>query len=429
MSTIVKTENGLKIHLIQERKFKTVRIVVRFREALSKSSLAERTLLSSMFEVSSARFANSTEFETALAMNFGTRFSSGVSNKGLQHFLTLAMNVVEPRFVGENTLKTAVDFLQAVIFQPKVENESFDEAIFSIEKTNLLHYFDTLLDDNAFLAAKGLYELFYEKEELRLSNMGSKDLIEKINATELYNYYQKMMTTNVIDIFVLGNVSEAEVKELFVSWIFENKTDLTEIFYSQDLKDFEAKVLEKEALQSQLALAWHLPVRYGDEDYMALQVFNALYGSQPNSKLFSIVREKESLAYGISSFFDSFTGQFRVSAGVDPEDYARARELTLKLFEDMKAGKFSDEDIAQSKALLRNAFLASQDSVANMIEEAFIDQILPERKISHDIWLSELEKVTKEDIQKVASRLTLQSEYQLKGYFQPEEDLEEAEHD
>ncbi|MBB5887394.1 EF-P 5-aminopentanol modification-associated protein YfmF [Lactovum miscens] len=415
MPTILTSANGLKIQLIHETKFKTVRIVVRFRELINQEHLAERALLSNLFEVSSSKYATSSDFETALAMNYGTRMSSSVSNKGVQHFLTLAMNVVEPRFVGEDTLKTAVDFLQTVIFEPKVSGNQFDTSIFEIEKNNLLHYFESLLDDNSYLAAKGLSELYFDKKEFSLSNMGSAEQLKQIDAKHLFEYYKEMMTSNVMDIFVLGNITEAEVAELFSSWQFKGKSELTEIFYQQPVKLFESHSIEKEAFQSQLSLAWNLPIQFGDKDYMALQLFNALYGSQPNSKLFSIVRERESLAYEISSYFDSFIGQFRVSAGIDPADYVRVKELTLQLFEAMKNGDFSDEDMAQCKALLRNAFLASQDSVANLVEEAFIDQILPERKLTSKEWLSQLEEVTKGEVQDVAERLTLQAEFQVKG--------------
>ena len=56
--------------------------------------------------------------------------------------------------------------------------------------------------------------------------------------------------------------------------------------------------------QSIIEMGYHCSVGYGDERQMAMIVVNGLLGAFPHSKLFTVIREKEALAYTISSHID-----------------------------------------------------------------------------------------------------------------------------
>jgi len=224
------------------------------------------------------------------------------------------------------------------------------------------------------------------------------------------------LQSNILDIFVFGEVDEAEVRGLFTAWQLLGAAEPINFFYEQAVKAEPVLLSEqKEAQQSILMMAWQLPIKYGDSDYLALQVMNGLFGALPHSKLFSIVRERESLAYEIDSEFDSFAGLFRVSAGIDAADFEQTKALILKLLEDLIAGDFTDEEIQKTKTLLKNSYLMGLDSPASLIEQAFLTKNLPERSLSQAAWLAALEAVSKADIVAVARKLSLQTFYFLEG--------------
>lgn len=412
-----KLAKSVNLHLISEKKFKTVSILVRFREKISSENLAKRVILSHLFELSNAEYPSQSAFQTALAMNYGMQFSSNVSSKGKQHFLNLVLSVVDPRFVKEDTIEIALHFLKSVIFNPllDLEGSKFNEKNVRLEKENHLHYLDSLNEDNSYLASRKLSELFFESQEMKLSLAANKELIQEVEADSLYQYYKDLVQTNMIDIFILGNLKESEIFPIIESWNFSDRPEFTELFYKQDTREQINYKETKKAQQSRLAMAWNLSCQYADEDYLTLQVFNGLFGGMPHSKLFSVIRERESLAYSISSSFDSFKSLLKVTAGTDLESLDRAEALVLSLLEEIKNGDFSLEDLEQTKSMLRNGFLASRDGAGVLIEEAFIQSLLPNRKLEAKDWLERLEKVTIEDIQKLAQKLRLQTSYKLEA--------------
>ncbi|XOW22170.1 insulinase family protein [Lactococcus cremoris] len=172
---------------------------------------------------------------------------------------------------------------------------------------------------------------------------------------------------------------------------------------------------EKEVAQSILQLAYQMPVAYGDENYLALQVMNGLLGGFAHSKLFTNVREKASLAYSISSTFDSFTGFLKIAAGIDAENFEEARGLIFEQLEAIKRGDFTELEVEQTKTMLRNAYFIGQDSPSNNIELEYVKALIPDKFLPMSEFLNALESVSKADLIRVAKLLSLQAEYFMKG--------------
>lgn len=390
--------------------------MVRFREPISRENLGKRVLISNMLETTNAVYTTGKAFSRKLSALFGMAFSTGVAKKGRQHLLTINMSLVNPKFVDFDTLGEAVAFLKTALFQPDRVENAFNPEVFRREQTNLVHYLESMNDDHAYYASRTLADLFFEDKHQALPSVATIELIKQENPESVFAYYQKMLQTDGIDIFVLGDVDEKRVAELFSDFDFSDRALGDELFYTQKVREEVNELLEeKEAAQSILQLAYQLPQTYGDADYLALQVMNGLLGGFAHSKLFTNVREKASLAYSISSTFDSFTGFFKISAGIDAANFEKARELIFEQVNAMRDGEFSEAEIEQTKTMLRNSYFIGQDSASNNIEMEFIKSLLPERFLETEPFLTGLSAVAKADIQRVAQSLTLQAQYFMKG--------------
>lgn len=437
-----KIADGINLHVIKETKFKTIRIMVRFRENISSEHLGKRVLISNMLETTNAVYPTGQAFSSKLSSLFGASFTTGVAKKGKQHLLTITMNIVNPKFVDFDTLGEAVKFLKTALFSPDVVGQAFNPEIFKREQINLVHYLQSMNDDRSYYASRKLSQLFFSDKNQALPSVGTVELIQKETATSVFAYYQEMLKTNEVDIFVLGDVDEKRIFELFSDFKFtgEEQADSDvisspslrspsakalkpfgrfvskDLFYSQALLEAPLTLLEeKEAAQSLLQLGYHLGVAYGDADYLALQVMNGLLGGFSHSKLFTNVREKASLAYSISSTFDSFSGFFKISAGIDATNFEKTRALIIEQLTAVKTGDFTDELMERTKTMLRNTYFVSQDSSSNNIELAFIKALLPERFLDSEAFLTALSAVSKADVERVAQGLVLQAEYFMRG--------------
>ena len=82
---------------------------------------------------------------------------------------------------------------------------------------------------------------------------------------------------------------------------------------------------------------------------------------------------------------------------------------------DLKRGNFSEEELQQTKKMLRNSALLSQDRQNSLLEMAYLSSILGEKFLAIDEWLIALENVQKEDVVSAANNLKLQAMYFMEG--------------
>ena len=140
-------------------------------------------------------------------------------------------------------------------------------------------------------------------------------------------------------------------------------------------------------------------------------VLNGILGSFSHSKLFSTVREKVGLAYTISSSFDIFSGLMRIYAGIDKTSRTKTLSLIHRQLTDVKIGKITNTEIKQTKDMIKNLMLLSQDKPFTLLEQSYMKSTFGAKFLELKDWLDKLEKISKDDIVKVAQNIKLQAVY------------------
>ena len=210
--------------------------------------------------------------------------------------------------------------------------------------------------------------------------------------------------------------NEVAVREKIQSFNFAPRQQELQLVYQQEYSNVLREGLEqKDVHQSIIELAYHFPIQYGESEHLPLVVLNALLGGFAHSKLFVNLREREGLAYTISSNFDIFSGMMRIYAGIDRSNRTRTVALINRQILDLKRGNFSEEELNQTKKMLRNSVLLAQDRQNTILERAYMASVLGNKFLSLEAWLKALEQVRKDDIIKAAGLLKLQAIYFMEG--------------
>lgn len=142
-------------------------------------------------------------------------------------------------------------------------------------------------------------------------------------------------------------------------------------------------------------MGYQFTCQYGDKDYFALIVFNAMFGEFAHSVLFTEIREKEGLAYSISSQLNVFTGLLEVYAGIEKDNRNQAIRGISRELNNIKLGRFSSSLLNQTKKIIRMNALLSEDNALTLVEQCFNKVIFEDKSLSSEQWLDNMEKVTK----------------------------------
>lgn len=415
----IELVKGVNLNIIPSKQFKTTRIFISFIKNIeSKKELAERALLANYLEMCSQNYPTQIDIARKLSQMYGASFGSSVDRRGNYQLINFSIDYIESKYLvgNEDLLSGVIEFLKEIIFNPlKVgENKNFDEETFTRQKKNTITYLNSIKEDKQAYAAAKLRKLYFDNEIQQVPSFGESEDVEKLTIPDLMDAYQKMLNTDRVEIMISGDVNIDEVINKFYVLPFKARDiSQTSMNYTQEIKQEIVTQIDEEPLsQSKFDLAFRLPVVYrGDLHYAAL-VFNSLFGGSALSLLFTVVREKMSMAYYANSNFDPFRQLLVVQTGISYANKDKVQELILEQLERLKKGDFEDELLEQNKNNLISSYISRLDSQTSALLRAQ-SAALTGINVTVEEWLDNLQSVTKDDVMKVAKMVKLQATYML----------------
>ncbi|MDU6757878.1 MAG: pitrilysin family protein [Streptococcus parasanguinis] len=409
---------GVNLHFLQSKKFKTNKIKVRFSSSLDENTVAARVLVACMMETANQKYPTSQLFREKLASLYGVELSTSVSKRGRVHYVDLNISFVRDDFLSKKNVLTdeVLDIIETIFFSPLVVEDHFDSDTFDVEKKITISDLESEIEEPYYYAHGQLNQLFFEDETIGMSRLGKVDLARQETAQSSLEQFHQMLQLDNIDFFFIGDFNEVAIVDRVNQFEFKPRDNNLSVNYQQPFTNVVREKLEqKQNQQSILELGYHFSTQYGESLHIPLVVLNGMLGAFSHSRLFQIIREKEGLAYTISSHFDIFTGFMRVFAGIDKESRTKVMTLIMRQLNDLKRGKFTESELQLTKEMLVNTTLLAQDRQNTLIEREYLKTILGTKVLSLEEWLESIDKVSREEIIEVAKTINLQSVYFMEG--------------
>ncbi len=408
---------GLRVHIIPTDKYKTNTFVFRFKAPLNEETVTERALLPYVLQSATEKLPSVIRLRQYLEELYGSSLAVDVSKKGEDHIISIYVDIANEVYLHDAPplFEKALSMLSDIVLHPATEGDGFLPSIVESEKRALLQRIEATYDDKMRYANERLIEEMCKVEPYRLSAHGKKESVSSITNESLYQYYQKVLAEDEMDLYIIGDISENAVDLVSKYFSISARPARERNVLLHKRNNEEKEVVEKQELkQSKLHIGYRTFITYKDEDYFALQLFNGLFGGFSHSKLFVNVREKNSLAYYAASRFESHKGLLFVMSGIEAKKYEKAVEIIKEQMLAMQNGDFSEEEMHQTKSVIQNQILEAIDTPRGFVEMLY-HGIISDRTRPVEEWLSGIESVTKEEIVKVAKNIELDTIYFLHG--------------
>ena len=150
------------------------------------------------------------------------------------------------------------------------------------------------------------------------------------------------------------------------------------------------------------------------EDKFKVAIYNVILGESATSKLFQNVREKASLAYTARSNYVRQKSNIYIRCGIEIANYEKAVEIIKEQLEDMKNGKFTEEDIKNAKKYMTSGIESIQDEQDSEITY-YLGQELSQKLITFKEYAQKIEEITVEDVKEVANKIKINTIYFLRN--------------
>lgn len=416
----VKINGNIRLNYIPMTKLKTTSLGVYIHRPLNREQASFNALLPLVLKSASKKYPSREDIAKRLDNLYGATMGSTTMKFGEDHIIYFDAETISDKYApnGEKLINELLELLMSVLFEPKTENGEFDIEITEQERKNAIDKIDAFINDKRSYASARCQQETARGTNFEIMSFGDKEALAKITAKELYSYYSSIIKSSIIDIYICGDAdiisAEDTVRKYVNGMQFEQgevqKTDII----NRDNVEINDITEHMNVTQGKLAMSFLTNTSPDSDDRYALSVLNSVFGAGAHSKLFNNVREKLSLAYYASSQLEKFKGMMIVNAGIEFENFQKAKDEILVQLEEIKKGNISDFEFDASIKTIVNAYNSYYDDQRALVSLHLSNSVVgTNTEISE--YIENISKVTKEDVVRVARKLQLDTVYFLAG--------------
>lgn len=412
-----KNLGSYNLHLIKTKKFKTITIKIMFSDQIKKEEITIRNVLTDLLLQSTKNYPSrrdmiieSENLYAADIFNNTRRFGNYIST-------SFIMQVLNDKYTEKGNFEKAIEFFSEIIFNPDVSDGEFSEDKFKIVSNNCEIAMSTIKENPSNYATTRLNEEFSKDSPISYRMIGYIDDLKKITVKKLYKYYEDMIDSNHVDIFVAGDFDNIEMTKLVKKFFKFRKIKKYKIPFSLDpLKERKRVLIKKEkniSTQSNLVIACPVGKLSEYEKNYPLVLANIILGGGVDSKLFQNVREKNSLCYTIFSSLNKLDNYITIKAGIDKENFNKTKGVIISSLEQLQKGKFNENDINVAKEIYANSIASLEEDPLQIINEYLTEQIIGFENYKERVKI--MNNVKKREIVKAMKKIKIDTIFLLEG--------------
>ncbi|HEY1789841.1 MAG TPA: pitrilysin family protein [Verrucomicrobiae bacterium] len=297
--------------------------------------------------------------------------------------------------------RTAIDILCDIM-----QNATLPPDELAKEMDVIRREMDMGQDDPGRRASRRLFEVAYTRSPYRFTIIGYPDIFNELKPDDIRNYYHEKYAPNNSFYVVAGDVKNEEVvAQIKEAYAKTRSRPLPPVVLPAEPKQTGSReIIEEAAIElGHFHFSWHIPeLRHPDVPVM--DVLSVLLGGGRSSRLFQQVRERQGVAHHVDAWTYSpgLPGVFGMSAIVDGEKFAAARDAMLAEVEKVKINVVSADELHKAVKQFVSATLATRKTMEGQAQNLGGSWIAANDLNYSERYLAAVKRITLADVQRVA---------------------------
>ncbi len=365
-----------------------------------------------------------------IGVGAGSRYETKQTN-GLSHFLehmvfkgtkkrpttldiSMALDSIGAKFNAGTSKEFTFYYVKAnAVHQPlafeiltdMVLNSRFEEEEIEREKGVIVEEINMYEDMPIEKVVEVFESLLYSPTSLGWYTAGKKENIKNIKRQDFLDYQKRLYHPANMVVVKTGKVDEKECLELTQRYFghlkSREKEKLEPAVFQQKFP--RVRLRQKKTSQSHFCLgvrAYH----QNHPDRFVLEVLSTLLGGSMSSRMFIQIRERRGLAYYVKTVAENYfdNGYLMTRAGVDVNKIEEAIKVILAEYQKITQEKVGLKELKKAQEFLKGNLILSLEDSQSVAEDYVVEALLSDKIRDPGQIIEEIEKVTPEDLLKVA---------------------------
>lgn len=414
--------DGVELAVNQTDKFKTGLLGVTLTIPLSADTATAGALIPEVLGRGSRNYPDMEKLSAAADALYGASLGPVVRQRGESQCVSFLCSFIDDRYAldGSAVLEPAAKLMGEVLLDPTLQDGVFRRDYVESEGANLADRIQARVNDKRSWAVFRLVQEMCAGEAYAVDKLGDAERAQTMTPDELWAAYRSLLSGAKVNFYYGGGAQpervEDAVRRAFAPLLVGRDAPVRCQVIAEPKGPVRTVTDAMDVTQGKLAMGFRtggITVESGD--YPALLVCNTLFGAGANSRLFLNVREKMSLCYYASSALDKLKGLMVVSSGVEFAQFDRAQGAILEQLDEVRRGRFSDEELNAAIRTVSSDLRGRQDSQGQMEDDRLTGLLFHCAAGEGEILAQEVERVTADQVAEAAQKLKLDTIYRLTG--------------
>lgn len=240
-----------------------------------------------------------------------------------------------------------------------LRHPTFDDKELEIERRNVLEYLRSLEDNLSAFVFKNFMKELCGDHPYSMHVAGTKENVERFKRADLQSFYERIVKPDNLVISIVGDFNSKHMKDVLERELGDWHPVPFQRITAQPLQAVtnarSSEVFRKKE-QAHLVYGFIGPALTSEDRY-ALEVLNTVLSGQ-GGRLFLELRDKQSLAYSVSSFYQEALGSgfFGVYIGTDPRKLDQAMTGIRKELERVTTTKITKAELDRAIKYIVGSF-------------------------------------------------------------------------
>jgi len=302
--------------------------------------------------------------------------------------------------VLDEHLPVAVDLLADLVSHP-----TFDPVDIEKEQKVVLEEIKMVEDTPDDLVHELFAEGFWPDHPLGRPILGIPSSVAALDQTVLRSYFAGTYVAPNMSVVAVGNLDHDRLKALLDQALADVPLQGAAVTVHPPVATQHTLVRRKELEQSHVCLGM-AALPQNDPDRYVSYALNTVLGGSMSSRLFQNVREKRGLAYavfsGLSAYQDS--GALSIYAGCANDAVSELIDVVVAELRQLRDERVGDAELRRAKDHLKGSLMLNLESTSSRMSHLARQEIYRDRSDTLDEMLAAIERVTAEDVHRIAGR-------------------------
>jgi predicted Zn-dependent peptidase len=305
--------------------------------------------------------------------------------------------------VADRSLPQAFDLIADLLANPRFDQQDLDR-----EQKVILEEMKMVEDTPDEFLGELFNAAYFPDHPLGRPIEGTRETVSAFDRSIISEFHAHNFSPANLVIAAAGNIDHDQLVAMVNEAFGDAKSNGSDKALSTIAPDAAAPILieqKKELEQAHLLLAAPFPDAKSSERYAA-SLLASVIGGGTSSRLWQTIREERGLAYSVGAGGSTFsdTGVFSIYAGTSPEHLNEVLDLSLEELRRIVHESVPEDELTLAKDQAISSILLGLESSSARASALARQEIIHGRRISPEEIIQQLEAVTPEDMQNVATK-------------------------